>query len=199
MKLSIRILKGIGIAIALMLLAFGAARAQDMKKVTIQIDGAAVPYYLPMFVAAHYGYFKDEGLEVDFLYANAADILNNVAVGNVQFGFPNGDAVIAARANGLPIKVAHTTYYNGIVDFTQRFFTPRALRNASNCSALSQPATSKGLGFSFGFRVLGTAASNAFANSGGKVSTNRIAGKSASSRTPGRASMTPILSNSRTI
>ncbi|MCC0037441.1 MAG: ABC transporter substrate-binding protein [Brucellaceae bacterium] len=114
MKLSIRILKGIGIAIALMLLAFGAARAQDMKKVTIQIDGAAVPYYLPMFVAAHYGYFKDEGLEVDFLYANAADILNNVAVGNVQFGFPNGDAVIAARANGLPIKVAHTTYQNGI-------------------------------------------------------------------------------------
>ncbi|WP_173089015.1 ABC transporter substrate-binding protein [Devosia sp. 1635] len=90
------------------------ASAQEVSPVTIQIDGAAVPYYLPLFVADHYGYFEDEGLDVDFLYANAADILTNVAVGNVQFGFPNGDAVIAARANDLPVKVVHTTYQNGI-------------------------------------------------------------------------------------
>lgn len=90
------------------------ASAQDTTAVTIQIDGAAVPYYLPLFVADHYGYFEEAGLDVDFLYANAADIMTNVAVGNVQFGFPNGDAVIAARANDLPVKVIHTTYQNGI-------------------------------------------------------------------------------------
>lgn len=99
---------------ALAALGIGAASAQDLEKVTIQIDGAAVPYYLPMYVADHYGYFEEQGLEVEFLYANAADILNNIAVGNVQFGFPNGDGVIAAKANGLPIKVVHTTYQNGI-------------------------------------------------------------------------------------
>ncbi|MDS1137606.1 ABC transporter substrate-binding protein [Nitratireductor indicus] len=88
--------------------------ATAQEKVTIQIDGAAVPYYLPMYVADHYGYFKEEGLEVEFLYANAADILNNIAAGNVQFGFPNGDAVISARANGLPVKVVHSTYQRGI-------------------------------------------------------------------------------------
>lgn len=95
-------------------MAMTSALAQDLTKVILQIDGAAVPYYLPMFVADHYGYFAEEGVEVEFLYANAADILNNVAVGNVQMGFPNGDAVIAARASGLPIKVVHTTYQNGI-------------------------------------------------------------------------------------
>ena len=30
------------------------------------------------------------------------------------FGFPNGDAVVAAASNGLPIKVVHTTYQRGI-------------------------------------------------------------------------------------
>lgn len=95
-------------------LAFAATSALAQQEVTIQIDGAAVPYYLPLFVADHYGYFDDAGLEVDFLYGNAADILNNVAVGNVEFGFPNGDAVIAARASGLPIQVVHSTYQSGI-------------------------------------------------------------------------------------
>lgn len=101
-------------AIVTAALALGVSASQAQTKVTIQIDGAAVPYYLPMFVADHYGYFKEQGLEVEFLYANAADILNNIAAGNVQFGFPNGDAVIAARANGLPVKVVHSTYQRGI-------------------------------------------------------------------------------------
>lgn len=112
-----RIMRGITSAmkalalVAIMAVAATAARAE---KVTIQIDGAAVPYYLPLFVADKYGYFKEQGLEVEFLYANASDILNNIAAGNVQFGFPNGDSVISARANGLPVKVVHSTYQRGI-------------------------------------------------------------------------------------
>lgn len=110
------ILRAAALAVPLMLLAFAAATvaARADEKVTIQIDGAAVPYYLPLYVAQKEGYFKEQGLEVEFLYANAADILNNVAAGNVQFGFPNGDAVISARANGIPVKVVHSTYQRGI-------------------------------------------------------------------------------------
>lgn len=85
-----------------------------LTKVTIQIDGAAVPYYAPLYVAKEKGYFADQGLDVDFLYASAADIVKNVAVGNVQFGFPNADSVIMARAQGLPVKVVHTTYQHGL-------------------------------------------------------------------------------------
>lgn len=100
--------------IAVMSLFATAMLANAQEKVTIQIDGAAVPYYLPLYVAQKEGYFKEQGLDVEFLYANAADILNNVAAGNVQFGFPNGDAVISARANGIPVKVVHSTYQRGI-------------------------------------------------------------------------------------
>jgi NitT/TauT family transport system substrate-binding protein len=102
------------VPLMMMALFVGAIAARAGEKVTIQIDGAAVPYYLPMYVAQKEGYFKAVGLEVEFLYANAADILNNVAAGNVQFGFPNGDAVISARANGIPVKVVHSTYQRGI-------------------------------------------------------------------------------------
>ncbi|WP_010272848.1 ABC transporter substrate-binding protein [Paenibacillus senegalensis] len=86
----------------------------DKKTVTIQIDGAAVPYYAPLYVAHEQGFFAEEGLEVEFLYAAAADIVKNVAAGNVQFGFPNGDSVITARAQDIPVKVVHTTYQNGL-------------------------------------------------------------------------------------
>jgi NitT/TauT family transport system substrate-binding protein len=85
-----------------------------LKKVTIQIDGAAVPYYAPLYVAKEKGFFEEEGLEVEFLYAAAADIVKNVASGNVELGFPNGDSVIAAVAQDIPVKVVHTTYQNGL-------------------------------------------------------------------------------------
>jgi len=114
MKMFARLKAALAIPLLLLAVVAGSAVARAQDKVTIQIDGAAVPYYLPMFVAQKEGYFKEQGLEVEFLYANAADILNNVAAGNVQLGFPNGDAVISARANGIPVKVVHSTYQRGI-------------------------------------------------------------------------------------
>ena len=82
----------------------------DLKTVSIQIDGSAVPYYAPLYLAQENGYFAEEGLNVEFYYAAAADIVKNVAAGNVEFGFPNADAVVAAKAQGIPVKVVHTTY-----------------------------------------------------------------------------------------
>jgi len=90
------------------------ARAQARTAVTMQIDGAAVPYYAPLYVGVENGFFGKRGLDVRFVYANAADIVKNVAAGNVEFGFPNADPVVAARANDIPVKVIHTTYQRGI-------------------------------------------------------------------------------------
>lgn len=92
----------------------GRAAAQATEKVTIQIDGAAVPFYAPIYLAQEKGFFAKNGIELQIVYAAAADILRNVAGGNVEFGFPNGDSVIAAKASGLPVKVVHTTYQRGI-------------------------------------------------------------------------------------
>lgn len=90
------------------------AENTDLKTVSIQIDGSAVPYYAPLYLAQENGLFAEEGLNVEFYYAAAADIVKNVAAGNVEFGFPNADAVVAAKAQGIPVKVVHTTYQEGL-------------------------------------------------------------------------------------
>jgi NitT/TauT family transport system substrate-binding protein len=91
-----------------------ASSNNESTTVTIQIDGAAVPYYAPLYEAVEQGYFEEVGLDVEFAYAEGSSILQNVAAGNVQFGFPNGDSVITAKANGVDVEVVHTTYQQGI-------------------------------------------------------------------------------------
>lgn len=91
-----------------------AVLAQQAQNVVLQIDGAAVPFYAPIYAGLERGFFSRRGIRLEIIYAAASDILRNVAAGNVGFGFPNGDSVIAARANGLPVKVVHTTYQRGI-------------------------------------------------------------------------------------
>ncbi len=99
---------------AVLMLSIASVEAAELKTVSIQIDGAAVPYYAPLYIAQEKGFFAEEGLNVEFYYAAAADIVKNVASGNVEFGFPNADAVVAARAQGIPIKVISTTYQEGL-------------------------------------------------------------------------------------
>lgn len=99
---------------AVLMLSIASVEAADLKTVSIQIDGAAVPYYAPLYIAQEKGFFAEEGLNVEFYYAAAADIVKNVASGNVEFGFPNADAVVAARAQGIPVKVVSTTYQEGL-------------------------------------------------------------------------------------
>ncbi len=92
----------------------GLVHAQAKTAVTLQIDGAAVPFYAPIYAGIEKGFFAKRNLELNVIYAAGSDIMRNVAAGNVDFGFPNGDSVIAAKANGLPVKVIHTTYQRGI-------------------------------------------------------------------------------------
>ena len=89
-------------------------QSKNLSKVTVQIEGSAVPYYAPIFVAIEHGFFSEEGLEVDYMFGNAADITKNVAVGNVEFGFPNGEPVITARSQGIPVKVVHSTLQHSL-------------------------------------------------------------------------------------
>jgi ABC-type nitrate/sulfonate/bicarbonate transport system substrate-binding protein len=88
--------------------------AAALKKVTIQIEGSAVPYYVPIFNAIDKGYFAEEGLQVEYLFGNAADIAKNVAVENVEFGFPNGEPIITARSQDIPVVVVHATLQHGL-------------------------------------------------------------------------------------
>jgi NitT/TauT family transport system substrate-binding protein len=90
------------------------AGSDGLVPLTLQMDGSAVPYYAPLYLADAKGIFASHGLSVDFVYADASTVLKNVAVGNVELGFPNGDSVIAAVSNEVPVSVIHSTYQRGI-------------------------------------------------------------------------------------
>nr|WP_319484933.1 ABC transporter substrate-binding protein [uncultured Cohaesibacter sp.] len=107
-------IRGLAATLALVATSIFTTGASAEDKVVLQIDGNVVPFYAPLYAGVENGFFADQGIEVEFLYGGASDILTNIAAGNVDFGFPNGDAVVAAASNGLPIKVVHTTYQRGI-------------------------------------------------------------------------------------
>ena len=124
MKIDRRHVAGLGSAALLVSMATACSPASPsddsdsesggIKKVTIQIDGSAAPYYAPLYAAKEQGYFKKAGLDVSFTYAQGSDIVKNVAAGNVDFGFPNGDSVITSYGQGVKTNVVHTTYQQGI-------------------------------------------------------------------------------------
>lgn len=115
---------------------------KELKKVTIQLDGAATPYYSPLFLAKEKGYFAEEGLDVEFYYAAAADIVKNVAANNVEFGFPNADAVVLAKSQGVPVKVVHNTYQNGLG--ATIFKTSSGIKSAKDLKGKKVAVTSLG-------------------------------------------------------
>lgn len=119
-----------------------AKAAPKLTSVTMEIDGAAVPYYAPLYVAQQKGYFAQHGLKVNFIYGNAADITKNVAVGNVQFGFPNADDVIAAYANGIPVRIVDTTMQHGIGALI--FLQKSGIKNAKDLVGKTVGITSYG-------------------------------------------------------
>lgn len=105
------------------LVLFGCVSASDYElnknednlyEIDIQIDGAATPYYAPFYLAEERGYFEEQGINVNFYYASASEIVKNVGANNIHFGFPNADPVIIGYANEVPVKVVHNTYQQGL-------------------------------------------------------------------------------------
>ncbi|HET9081681.1 MAG TPA: ABC transporter substrate-binding protein [Trebonia sp.] len=112
----------------------GSTASGSVTDVTIQISGAAAPYYAPIYEAISQGFFRKNGLNVTLGYAEDANIVQNVAAGNVQFGFPNGAEVITAKGNGVNVNVIDTTYQQGI----------DALMFNAKRSGITSPADLKG-------------------------------------------------------
>lgn len=86
----------------------------DLYEIDIQIDGAATPYYAPFYLAEERGYFEEQGINVNFYYASASEIVKNVGANNIHLGFPNADPVIIGYANEVPVQVVHNTYQQGL-------------------------------------------------------------------------------------
>ncbi len=77
--------------------------AGPLKKITIGLGYIPDIQFAPFYVARERGYFRDEGLEVEFKQGFGTDVLALLGTGALNFGVAGGDEVMVARSQGVPL------------------------------------------------------------------------------------------------
>lgn len=87
--------------------------ASSQTKVTVGFATSIDATYAPLLFAEGMGFFKEEGLAVEFAsFKGAAVLLPQIVNGGLTFGFPNPDILILSHDEGkdpLPVKF----FFNG--------------------------------------------------------------------------------------
>jgi ABC-type nitrate/sulfonate/bicarbonate transport system substrate-binding protein len=94
---------GLATVMALLLVAATHSQAQTVaKRVRVSIPGANVTY-LPFYAAKDKGYYREEGIDIEFILMPASLASTAVMTGDIDY---NGavTGVVAAAVRGQPIK-----------------------------------------------------------------------------------------------
>jgi NitT/TauT family transport system substrate-binding protein len=101
-----KVLKTAAVAVLVTASATVASAQVAQEKVTYLFPAPDfLPAFAPFQIAKAKGYYKAEGLDVDFqIGKGGADVAKQVAVGNADLGGGIGDTSLIVRANGLTVK-----------------------------------------------------------------------------------------------
>jgi NitT/TauT family transport system substrate-binding protein len=93
------------------LLAAGCAqRTEPGGEIRLALGYIPNVQFAPYYVALKDGYFADAGLSVRLEYVADLEILKMISNGRFDFAATDGDSVILARLQGLPVRYVFTQY-----------------------------------------------------------------------------------------
>ncbi len=81
-----------------------------LRKLTIGLGYIPDIQFAPFYVAQARGYFRDEGLDVEFKQGFDVDVLKLIGTGAINFGVAGGDEVLIARSRGVPVTYVGTWF-----------------------------------------------------------------------------------------
>ncbi|VEF47242.1 ABC transporter substrate-binding protein [Bacillus freudenreichii] len=83
----------------------GNDKSKELQDFDIMLDWYPNAVHSYLYTAVEKGYFEDEGLNVNIRFpANTTDPLNLAATGDIELGISYQPDIIAARAEGVPVK-----------------------------------------------------------------------------------------------
>jgi len=77
--------------------------AAALTKITLPVGYIADVQFAPLYVAVDKGFYREQGLEVDFDYRFETDAVKLVSTNQIPFAIASGEQIVLARGQDLPV------------------------------------------------------------------------------------------------